>query len=42
MTDIIDNREELLADHVNRILAQSESAKIVVGYLFLSGLKQID
>lgn len=42
MADIIDNREELLADHVNRILAQSESAKIAVGYLFLSGLKQIE
>jgi len=42
LADIIDNREEQLADHVSRILSQSQSSKIAVGYLFLSGLKQIE
>lgn len=41
MADIIDNREELLAEHVCRILRQTESVKFAVGYFFVSGLKEI-
>lgn len=41
MTDIIDNREELLAAHVCKILSQSTSVKFAVGYLFVSGLQEI-
>lgn len=41
MTDIIDNRDELLAEHVCKILQQTESVKFVVGYLFVSGLQEI-
>lgn len=41
MTDIIDNREELLAEHVCKILQQTESVKFAVGYLFVSGLQEI-
>lgn len=41
MSDIIDNREEFLAEHVCRILQQSESVKFAVGYFFVSGLKEI-
>lgn len=39
--DIIDNRDEKLVDHVNRILASTESARFAVGYFFLSGLESI-
>src|SRR6185437_8891378 len=39
--DVIDNREEKLVDHINRILASSESARFAVGYFFLSGLESI-
>lgn len=38
MADIIDNREEHLAEHVAKILSQSESVKFAVGYFFVSGL----
>ena len=34
MTDIIDNREELLVEHVCKILQQTESVKFAVGDLF--------
>lgn len=41
MTDIIDNRDQLLAEHVCKILQQSESVKFAVGYFFVSGLQEI-
>jgi phosphatidylserine/phosphatidylglycerophosphate/cardiolipin synthase-like enzyme len=39
--DIIDNREQRLVDHINRILASTDSARFAVGYFFLSGLASI-
>ncbi|MCX5805625.1 MAG: phospholipase D-like domain-containing protein [Proteobacteria bacterium] len=39
--DIIDNRHEKLANHINRILLSTESAWFAVGYFFLSGLTSI-
>ena len=39
--DIIDNRSEKLVDHINRILASTESGRFAVGYFFLSGLESI-
>ena len=39
--DIIDNRNEKLVDHINRILASTEAARFAVGYFFLSGLTSI-
>lgn len=39
--DIIDNRNQKLVDHINRILASSESARFAVGYFFLSGFESI-
>lgn len=39
--DIIDNRSELLADHINQILPTAEQAKIAVGYFFLSGFESV-
>lgn len=39
--DIIDNRNEILVDHINRILCSTESARFAVGYFFLSGLTSI-
>lgn len=39
--DIIDNRSELLVDHLKRYLADSESAHFAVGYFFLSGFQAI-
>jgi len=39
--DIIDNRNEKLVDHINQILASTDSARFAVGYLFLSGLTSI-
>jgi hypothetical protein len=39
--DIIDNRKEQLADHINCILDSSESARFAVGYFFLSGFISI-
>ena len=39
--DIIDNRNEKLVDHINKILSSSESAKFAVGYFFLSGFTGI-
>ena len=35
--DIIDNRNEKLVDHINRILESTEAARFAVGYFFLSG-----
>jgi superfamily II DNA or RNA helicase len=39
--DIIDNRQERLVDHINRILSSTEAARFAVGYFFLSGLTSI-
>ena len=39
--DIIDNRGELLVDHIRSILASTEAARFAVGYFFLSGLESI-
>lgn len=39
--DIIDNRQERLVDHINRILDSSNAAHFAVGYFFLSGLTAI-
>ncbi|MBN1190809.1 MAG: hypothetical protein JXA46_13725 [Dehalococcoidales bacterium] len=39
--DIIDNRKEILADHINQILCSTESGRFAVGYFFLSGLTSI-
>jgi len=39
--DIVDNRNEKLVDHINRILASTEAARFAVGYFFLSGLESI-
>ncbi len=39
--DIIDNRKEILVDHINRILSSAEAARFAVGYFFLSGLTSI-
>ena len=39
--DIIDNRNEKLVSHLNRMLGTSEKARFAVGYLFLSGLTNI-
>lgn len=39
--DIIDNRNEKLADHINRILGSTEAARFAVGYFFVSGLESI-
>jgi hypothetical protein len=39
--DIIDNRDQRLVDHINRILGSTDSARFAVGYFFLSGLEAI-
>jgi hypothetical protein len=39
--DIIDNRDEKLIHHIQRILPGSRSAKFAVGYFFLSGLEAV-
>ena len=39
--DIIDNRQEKLVDHINRMLDSTEFARFAVGYFFLSGLESI-
>lgn len=39
--DVIDNREQTLADHVRRILATAQSARFAVGYFFVSGLDAV-
>jgi len=39
--DIIDNRDQKLADHINCILGSTEAAKFAVGYFFLSGLEAV-
>jgi hypothetical protein len=39
--DIIDNRKEILVDHINQILSSTEAARFAVGYFFLSGLTSI-
>lgn len=39
--DIIDNRDEKLADAIRKILGSTDSARFAVGYFFLSGLEAI-
>ena len=39
--DIIDNRNEKLVDHINRILSSTEAARFAVGYFFVPGLTSI-
>jgi hypothetical protein len=39
--DIVDNRREKLVDHINQILGTTASARLAVGYFFLSGLEAI-
>ncbi len=39
--DIIDNRHELLVDHIGQILPASQSTRFAVGYFFLSGLEAV-
>lgn len=39
--DIIDNRKEILAYHISRILSSTEAARFAVGYFFLSGFTSI-
>ena len=39
--DIIDNRKEILVDHINKILCSTQSGRFAVGYFFLSGLTSI-
>jgi len=41
MTDIIDNRREILVDHILEILPGTDVARFAVGYLFLSGLETL-
>jgi HKD family nuclease len=41
MHDIVDNRNEKLIDHINKILDSTEVAKFAVGYFFVSGLTAI-
>jgi superfamily II DNA/RNA helicase len=41
MNDVIDNRNEKLIDHINKILDSTERAKFAVGYFFVSGLTAI-
>ena len=40
--DIIDNRQEKLGEHINRILDSTEAARFAVGYFFLSGFTGMD
>jgi len=39
--DIIDNREEVLLEHVKNLLRNSVSAKFAVGYFFTTGLQPL-
>lgn len=39
--DIIDNRKEILVDHINQILCSTDAARFAVGYFFLSGFTSI-
>lgn len=39
--DIIDNRTESLAEHIGQLLANSQRARLAVGYFFLSGFDAI-
>lgn len=40
--NIIDNRDQKLVDHIKHILVNADSAKLAVGYFFLSGLEAIE
>jgi len=39
--DVIDNQNEKLFDHINRILSSTGAGRFAVGYFFLSGLTGI-
>ncbi len=39
--DIIDNRKEVLVNHINRIMSSTEAARFALGYFFLSGFTSI-
>lgn len=39
--DSIDNRKEILVDHINCVLSTTEAARFAEGYFFLSGLTGI-
>ncbi len=39
--DIIDNRKELLVDHIKRILPSCDASRFAIGYFFLSGFEAI-
>jgi len=39
--DVIDNRNQLLIDHIRRILPTTQAARFAVGYFFLSGLESV-
>ncbi len=39
--DIIDNRHEILVDHVNRILSSTEAGRFAIRHFFLPGLTGI-
>ncbi len=41
VSEIIDNRNQKLADHINQILDSTERARFAVGYFFVSGLECI-
>src|ERR1044071_3871348 len=42
MSSIIDNKEDnLLVDHVNKLLDNSEFSRMAVGYFYLSGFEAI-
>jgi len=41
MTDIIDNRDELFAEHDCKILQQTESVQFAVDYFVVSGLQEV-
>ncbi len=39
--DVIDNHDEKLVDHIRRILPGTQTAKLAVGYFFVSGLEAV-
>lgn len=39
--DVIDNRDQLLIEHIRRILPTTQAGKFAVGYFFLSGLESV-
>lgn len=39
--DIVDNRKEILVDHINTILGSTEAVRFAVGYFLVSGFTSI-